>query len=710
MQSNNLSKYCVLLLFYCTCLTGLISVISTLVNAVTFWKISHWYINIYLLIIIVGITIYRVNWGLIVLILMLPLSVGLGFQLNAHIKTSFMLLPNPGLDLVSGFLVGFFINNVVVNFSKITFRNAREVVKFTLPHQYLNYSIQFLAPVFLLNLLISISTIISISRNLYQSASGTSIGGVIFNLIYFRPIGWHDDFVPIADCIFYSLSFTLIIVVVHILIPIQDKNKFLFRPIIAGLLIASIIGLLQSLTGMGLSSNLLVFRKDYFGYAAIGLQPDIHAYAGHMILGALGLLGYLFVLPKGERKVVIIVTILSWVGLILSKSRSTFIFALLGYCTLVLVYLHKSRRKLLLPVLIGLLILISIIGYVLLSYADRFSGIPVLSWFGEVISELKSRGFNSWSLWSGVFGARFEIWEGALRMWLSYPFFGIGQGDFYRLSAIAPFSRSNYLILNNGENAHNYFLQTLTETGVIGVAGFIIFVLYPFIISKKNTNYLPSLIALFGLSLANIFSHSFLVRENLFIAMLLFALLYADAISKSSRDDYSAKNETKRILNGGVFSGFVVFLLIIYGVYEIYNSYNKLPFEYGRFCFVKSPVPDKDWTSGSFIIDVPRGFDGVKITLKTPRAYSKVKMTSELFSYAGEGSGLIDSYTLNGGETRTIYINLSEPLRKIEQGRLVLTLSECFIPRNLGQNVDSRRLGVYVTESSTFKSSVLFGK
>jgi hypothetical protein len=54
-----------------------------------------------------------------------------------------------------------------------------------------------------------------------------------------------------------------------------------------GLAISAITGLIQAATGWGLPEALLQFRKDAFGYAAIGLQPDLHAFAAHMLLGLL---------------------------------------------------------------------------------------------------------------------------------------------------------------------------------------------------------------------------------------------------------------------------------------------------------------------------------------------------------------------------------------------------------------------------------------
>lgn len=700
LRSYNLKKLCIALLFYFSCLIGTISALATLLNGVVYWEISHWYINIYFLIAVFAITIYRLKWGLTVLIFLLPLSVGLGFQLNAHLNTSFMLLPNPGMDLVSGFLIGLLIKNFATKFLNLIPNNNLDSGRFIRVLNYSNFPVHYLLPVYVLNLLIVISASVSISRNLYQSASSTSMRGLVFNLIYFRPIDWHDDFVPIIDLLSYTLGFFLLIVVIKILASVSNKAKFIFRPIIAGLIIASFVGLLQSLTGMGLPLTLLDFRRDYLGYAAIGLQPDIHAYGGHMILGALGLLGYTFFSERGQTKLVATVILLSWLGLILSKSRSTFILAILGLCLLVLIYLYKTRHRFLFPAIVGFLLLGSIMGFLLLSFANSFENLPVLSWLGAIVSELHTRGFNSWSLWTGVFGGRFEIWEGALRMWSNFPIFGVGQGDFYRLSSIASFSRSHFLILNNGENAHNYFLQVLTETGVMGIIAFAFFAFYPFILSKNKTRLIPAFVALFSLSLANIFSHSFLVKENLYIGLLLFALLYKEAIKNAEQDKFIGENKSKKYFLEKLFAKLSIFILIVSGIYEIYHSYNKSPFEYGRYCFITAPIPYKNWTSGIFSIGIQKGSSGVGLDLVGPKINGAVIMTSEFISDTGERSGLIDSYGFSGGERRAIQIDLSKYKNGSEGGRLILKLSRCFTPRNQGYSIDSRRLGLYVNNSS----------
>jgi O-antigen ligase len=61
-------------------------------------------------------------------------------------------------------------------------------------------------------------------------------------------------------------------------------------------------------------------------------------------------------------------------------------------------------------------------------------------------------------------------------MCLDHPFFGVGHGAYRK--AIAPYATSDLpdVILNLHSQAHNLFLHTLSETGLVGLAGFLVVV------------------------------------------------------------------------------------------------------------------------------------------------------------------------------------------------------------------------------------------
>ncbi len=675
---------------------GLVASGSVFLNDLYFWRQSGHYINPYLCLIAFLLAFSPRVWGLTAIIFLLPLSAGLGTQLNAYLGTQFLILPNAGLDLVAGFFLGSALTEISKYshfLGKNRHRDLTAVVKELVPW-----------PITLVIAMITISTAIAISRNVYQSAAATSFKGLLFNLVHFRPIGWHDDYMPISDWIAYALAVAMIILVIGQLKGRENKNQIIFRPVMAGLIIASLMGILQAITGLGLPENLLNFRKDHLGYAVIGFQPDLHAFAGHMLLGAVGLWGYFYSgISRHERKLVALVVALCWVGLILSKSRALLLIAIAAMLIWLIWSLWQKKSHIFLPSIAILAAAISIFVTLIFNYSNSFGGIPVLSWLGELANEFKSRDLTSWSLFSGIFGSRFEIWEAAIRMWWEFPLMGIGQGNFYRLSDIASFSKSHFLILNRGENAHNYFLQTLTETGIVGTLIIATALVFPLIAAARKILLLPAIIALGGLFLGNIFSHSFLVRENLLFASIFFGLMFIPAFQVKCLLGSLGQSKRHHPIQKNVM--LVVFMALgsIASMREVYLSFNMFPFEHGRFCFINSAISQQEWTSGQFEVAMPAQSKGIKIFIIGPTQKNRDNLTLQV---AQINDGQVIS--INYFEVKSKFVNeidisaIEGPSMNHQEIQLRFTVSQCFVPRNQGVNVDGRRLGVFLVHSVRF--------
>jgi O-antigen ligase len=672
-------------------LAGVVACLSVFLNDVYFWLQSSHYINPYLLLFAILLGLPRHIWGLMGLIFLLPLSAGLGTQLNAYIGTEFLVLPNSGLDLAAGFFLGTLIS-LVPRVSRLFQEKTDRLSLEDLMGQLAPW------PIALVIAMITISTAIAIARNVHQSAAATSIKGLLYNLIHFRPIGWHDDYMPISDWIAYALAVGIVITVIGHLKGQAHKNQIIFRSIMAGLIVATLMGVAQAITGLGLPENLLSFRKDQLGYAVIGFQPDLHAFAGHMLLGVVGLWGYFFSgISRLERKFILLVVALCWVGLILSKSRALLLIALMTMFIWLVWYLWKKKHHFFLPSIVSIIAAISILIALIFNFSNHLSGIPVLSWLGELANEFKNRDLTSWSLFSGIFGSRFEIWEAAIRMWWEFPLMGIGQGNFYRLSDIASFSKSHFLILNKGENAHNYFLQTLTETGIFGLTVFAITLLLPFKSTGNKKILFPALIAIISLFLGNIFSHSFLVRENLLLASIFLGLFYLGLDPKKFE-----LNINKTF--GGVARIFLGILVCFYAGLEVRQSFNKAPFQYGQYCFKESKIWPDGWTSGAFEITLPKDARGIELNFSNSIlgddknrvvnisldyiGLSNLQLSPSRISLSPKDSGQIQIFFLNGARSPD------------DGGKVRFELPYCFTPRNLGMSIDSRRVGVRLLENT----------
>jgi O-antigen ligase len=693
-------------LIFFSLFAGLIAASSVLANNVFFyWFFSPSYYNIYFFIIAFFSAICAGTFGLAIFIFLLPISSGICPQLNAYFSTQLLTLPNVGLDLAAGYYFG--------SASKLLISSR---------HKFVNKFDEMLTigaipkPVLLGIGLITLSVFTAILRNLHQTAAFTSFKGVVFNLMHFRPIDWRDAYMPISDWISYSLAFGVITVVIIELAKTQYKNQLIFRPIIFSLVLSAFMGIVQATTGFGLPDSLLTFRKDQLGFAAIGFQPDLHSFAGLMILGCIGLLGYLQLnLSKFEKSMVLFVILLCWIALVLSKSRASLLLALLIILILVVYHFIKSTKWTLIKHIFVLIIAVLGLFVLILNFAEQINQSIGLYWVSELFDQLKHRDLLNISDLSGIFGSRFEIWGAAWRMFWNFPLAGIGQGNFYHLSSISFFSKSHFLILNGGENAHNYFLQTTAELGIVGAFVFLWILIYPWKYGLNKKRLVPAYAAIFSICLSNIFSHSLLVRDNLILVAVILGLLYIQHNTLED-DSFPIKSKNKeKVKTKLIYTPLVIAVVFLFYITEIIQSFGKPPFTYGFYCFRKASLTSDNWTSGTFEIPISRASKGVDLTISLPYFRNGIQQTTlflELrhvrrnqFGYNDTIDFVQKSLTIDQKENILVRIQFSdkEALNSSDNIELFGTLSNCYSPRNLGDSVDSRLLGVQIKSINAFR-------
>jgi hypothetical protein len=461
------------------------------------------------------------------------------------------------------------------------------------------------------------------------------------------------------------------------------------------LAISAIAGLIQAATGLGLSEVQLQFRKDAFGYAAIGLQPDLHAFAAHMLLGVVGLWGYFLVCKsKSERLCIVILFLLCSAGLIASKSRASLIIAITALVILGLIYLYRHSKKF----FVGSLIVFSAVICIVLLGAGS---IPGLAWVGDLVTQMQSRRLDSLSDLGGMMGSRFEIWTAVTNMFSAYPLMGVGEGNFYRLSSNISFARSEFLQLNRGENAHNYFLQVLAENGLVGITVLAIAFIVPYRACQNKQLILPAVIGLLSLFLGNVFAHSFLVRENLLLGATLLGLLYS----------FSGMGAANGITHTQIASGrtrllglSAVFVLLVGILVESFFSFGKVPFKAGADCFVKDvrSYPD-GWTSGAWEELLPKGAKSLELVVLPNRSNIQKQAISgrlEMLVWVpGRGKVSVNAqdYQWTTNSPMTIRLDIPTEYGSSPYVKSVrLQLNSCYTPRNLGVNTDGRRLGMQI--------------
>jgi O-antigen ligase len=627
-------------------------------------------------------TAVNIRVGIMGCLFALPLLPNLTWQIQVYFGYGRILaLHNAGFDLITGLFLGAIVNKC--------WNRKKSSSYFSLPWQ-----------AGLCLILLTLSVVLAISRNLHQTVSFFQFSTLTYNLLNFRSIGWHDDYRPLFDWLAYANAFALVGVLVPALKSMPDRNDIIFKPLIISLIIAALVGYRQSTYGVGLSLDQINFRVDQFGYIALGFQQDIHAFAGQMLIGSIGLFGYLYYSKNTLARLLVLAAIpLCWIALFLSKSKSN--FALSIVCMIVIaaiwVFRHSAWLK---RVLISTLVLVILLALSMVLFKGP--------WILVLTHAANLMGLTDLAALNVKLSYRPEVYLAALHAFTLFPFMGLGQSEFYRQAANYDLTHSYFLSIDqNGENAHNYFLQTLSETGLIGIAVFTLLLVYPILRIKNKSLLIPAWVGLGAIFIGNIFAHSMLVRENLFTAASFVALMYAwletentPLAQKNINNSYTPLR-TWCVSHPRVIIVFFSALVLLVGK-EIYQSYRRFPFTEDIQCFKAQPLDHDGWTSGLYKVAIPQGAHGMTLFIKGAQPEVAKRPLTATLSIVHRESSLIEQSKIlfNPDGPRQITMNFPDGFVADDDDYHVdLRLQRCFIPRNMGINSDGRRLGIQIESS-----------
>ncbi|MDN4018027.1 O-antigen ligase family protein [Zwartia panacis] len=498
------------------------------------------------------------KWSIFFVIFSLPLATAFHEQIQHFYKPAVpYFVAYPSIDIIAGFTVGGFLREIF---------------------QYRKFSISKLAPPWPLGLLLIIlvcSTAVAISRNFWQSASSFNWQELILSLLHFKLLSKSNDFAPVADMIVYSFAGLVVIIISEALRNNRDRDAIVFKPVVVAVIVSASYGIFQAFSKIGLPAATIAYRPESIGYGAVGFQSDIHSFAAHMLLGAVGLIGFLVRADhKYWRYITISAIVLSWIAIVLSKSRASLFLACITIF-IIFIYRLKEKRENLYKNGIYFLVLIASV-LIIIFYSGHYL------WIKELYSAITNPDLNGFEAFNELSRWRLEFHSAAIRMSSQYPWFGVGNGEFFRLSSVLEFSNSLAMVRAGGENAHNYFLQTLAEVGIVGILSFMIVFLWPFFNVKKRVVLIPVTYGIFSLFLGNLYSHSFLLRENLILLSVFVGLLYSYAWKqKRSMFFYSQTIERQYLII--IFFGIAFILTLLGVVNEVIHSFGKLPFIYGSY-------------------------------------------------------------------------------------------------------------------------------
>jgi hypothetical protein len=394
--------------------------------------------------------------------------------------------------------------------------------------------------------------------------------------------------------------------------------------------------------------------------------------------------------------------------LFLSKSKATFALAIFCLMLAGLVWLCR-HTKYFKPTLLGICALTTLVVLSIPLFADGWASL-----LGLLVQKFNLPDLHTLNL---KLSYRPEVYLAAFRMFALFPFAGLGQSEFYRQSANHDLTQSLFLsIEQNGENAHNYFLQTLVENGLLGFGAFVVLLAYPFVKAIDKRALIPGLVALLAVFGGNLFSHSMLVRENLLLAACFVALMYAwveAQVSASASASVLQQSEPALAsLNLGSASIRRVFvwlsqprvLIICMSVTllliakEAYQSLNRMPFNTDIQCLETRRLERDGWTSGRYLLDVPVGAKGLVLNLATTQPdVVKRPLNGSFTIWYDQRILLVKDFVLTKTGPQSLEVDLPDgKVATPDDYQIELKVQRCFVPRNFGMGGDGRRLGIRI--------------
>lgn len=601
------------------------------------------------------------------LVFVVPFTAGISEQLRAVFHWEIFTLDLLSIDASIGLLAGLLI---------LSFLNSKSsLYRENIPDKSTILKLLLMG----FHVLILITVAIAISRNLYQSASPYSVKGFFYNLANLRYTSFHDDYYPLRDLFIFTAVITLSI---RLLTLVRTTSQ-LIRSVLIPLAVATVIILSYALwskfTGLG-------YNRDGVEVGVNSFFPDLHAYGGYAVAAFMGGLYYLRSHNSLVKLAAAGFSFLAGAGVVVSASRfslATLFIACLGYVGFLLI--QRPQKHLMNLTFISLTILGTVIfvGY----WGDRgllhqLASLPKIQSFQELNSALSERP---------------QIFRSALLMYSHYPILGLGKGIFYRQSSIGEFSHSSFFVTYNGENAHNYFLQILAETGIIGLSLFCaLFIYQAFYLKNPNTQIVTVLIL--GIFAGNLYGHSLLIAN---ILVLLFILLGVSNIDMGGQE-YSSPEKiipTKFSKPWRYCILAVATVLFIGAIFEVKSSYGKIPFEPRFVCYKPIQYSDRH-TSGLFEKTYKVTGNNLKLEYIVYHADAQRRPLKIEFSLKQAGRIMASKErTINapGPYAESVDISQLSPGAEI---LLQIKTSRCFTPINLGVNGDKRPLGLQLNKVS----------
>lgn len=613
--------------------------------------------------------LFRPLLSVSILVFIIPFTSNISDQIKALFHLEVFSLSLLSIDASIGLLTGLLLLHIFTRKWKFSPENLPDKTRI------------LALLLFTFQVLIVITVAIAISRNLYQAASPYSLKGFFYNLANIRYTSWLDDYFPLRDL----FSFTTVITLSLSLLTLIRTTSQLIRSVLVSLLAATVIilnyALLSKLMNIGYSNG----TDTESGVTSF--FPDVHAYGGYAVMAFIGGLYYLNSSQTRVKIAAAAFCLLALVGVVVSSSRFSIVTLFIALLIYVCFLIFKNYKKHLLTLLFITIITVAATG------ALSYWGTRGL--FHDLTQASKAQSFEALSF---ALSDRPEIFRATLLMYSHYPILGLGKGSFNRDNSILEFSKSPFFANYPGENAHNYFLQLLTETGLIGLSLFSCIFLYQSCCLRNSSNQILTILIL-GIFSGNIYAHSLLIPNFLVLLFIFIGASNTEVQNDSASVHILPVHFTKY---WRYFLIAAVTALIVGAINEVKTSYGKMPFQQRFLCHDKAYYGDKQ-TGGFFEQTYP--VTGKVLKLKYSVAHPDVSEhpLTIAFNLAQEGENVASYEHLIKSPGN--YEENFDISRLTVGSNIILRIkpSRCLTPINLGINFDNRRLGIALTDVSQDK-------
>jgi len=510
--------------------------------------------------------------------------------------------------------------------------------------------------------------IITVAKNLAQSASDVSINGILLNSSMLRHLGWTDDFLPVRG-MWISLGgilFALELMRSKLGNHNDESRHFLKVCVISGVAIL-VYGVFQKIFGLG------HFRNG-IDKGVESVLPDLHAFANYALVFMLCSIGIVAQARNWRSRMLWFgLTILSAAALHCSGSRSIIFFGIFASIVMIVRFIMSQRYLWTLKVL-GIVVTL-LTGFVLVSKTSAYDS-----------------AVNAWTAYQSgnqaetnkLLSERPKIFEAAISMWKGHWVLGTGMQTFPRNGKLPEFSGSEFLAQGHPENAHNFFLQTLVEQGALGLMTLVMVLLVPLFnaaVSNWHKNFVLAVV------LGNIYAHSLLV-SNLYI-------LFWGVIGSNWSPPEVPKQNFAFIPR--VVRQLAVAAMVVVAAIEFVHSFDRPPITGAPYCNTPTGLSEDGWSGGNSTFSTTVGANGyLNFFIDAARPDISKSNTLDVSAAVTHEGGIIWKNAFSLDRAQELPLSVFAPTLAGSKVDVAIQSSRCYVPRNLGINTDSRRLGVIV--------------